>query len=103
MIYLTNENLPQIMSSTTPVVVDFYADWCGPCKMLSPLFEQLEKKHEGQIVFVKCDADQNTDILQAFHISALPTLMLIKNGQVVEKMTGFKPKETEDFILKLLK
>ena len=73
------------------VVVDFYADWCGPCQMLAPLLEQLEK--ETSIKIVKINVDETPDIARAFRIMSIPTLMLFKDGKLVKKELGFMPIE----------
>ena len=73
------------------VVVDFYADWCGPCQMLAPVLEQLEK--ETSIKIVKINVDETPDIARAFRIMSIPTLMLFKDGKLVKKELGFMPIE----------
>ena len=73
------------------VVVDFYADWCGPCQMLAPVLEQLEK--ETSIKIVKINVDETPDIARAFRIMSIPTLMLFKDGKLVKKELGYMPIE----------
>lgn len=73
------------------VVVDFFATWCGPCKMLAPVFD--EASQEVDATFVKVDIDQSLEIAQRFNITTVPTMMVFKNGQKVDSMVGFMPKE----------
>ncbi len=73
------------------VVVDFFATWCGPCKMLAPVFD--EASQEVDATFVKVDIDQSLEIAQRFNITTVPTMMIFKNGQKVDSMVGFMPKE----------
>ena len=75
------------------VVVDFYATWCGPCKMLAPVFEELEKDMDGQAKFVKIDIDESMEIARKYMISSVPTVMIFKDGKTVDTMVGFKPKD----------
>lgn len=73
------------------VVVDFFATWCGPCKMLAPVFD--EASQEVDATFVKVDIDQSLEIAQRFNITTVPTMMIFKNGQKIDSMVGFMPKE----------
>lgn len=75
------------------VVVDFYATWCGPCKMLAPVFESLGEEMSQNARFVKIDIDQSLEIAQKFNISTVPTVMIFKNGKPVDSLVGFVPKE----------
>ena len=75
------------------VVVDFYATWCGPCKMLAPVFEELEKDMDGQAKFVKIDIDESMEIARKYMVSSVPTVMIFKDGKTVDTMVGFKPKD----------
>ena len=74
------------------VVVDFFATWCGPCKMLAPVFEDLGNEMKDSAKFVKVDIDQSMDIARKFMISTVPTMMIFKDGKLVETMVGFMPK-----------
>ena len=74
------------------VVVDFFATWCGPCKMLAPVFEDLSNEMKDSAKFVKVDIDQSMDIARKFMISTVPTMMIFKDGKLVETMVGFMPK-----------
>ena len=83
----------EVLSSDTPVLVDFWAEWCGPCKMIDPIVDQIAEEYEGKIRVAKLDADANPDVLQQYGVMGIPTLILFKNGEVVERITGFKPKD----------
>lgn len=76
------------------VVVDFFATWCGPCKMLAPVFEELSLEMDGKATFLKVDVDQCGDIAREYSISTIPTMMIFKNGEKQETMVGFLPKES---------
>jgi thioredoxin 1 len=83
----------EVLDSSMPVLVDFTAEWCGPCKMLSPIVDEIANQYEGKLRVVKVDADANQQVMQQYGILGLPTLMLFKNGEAVERITGFKTKE----------
>ena len=74
------------------VLVDFYADWCGPCKMISPILEELAKEYEGKVTIVKVNVDENGDIAGRYGVMSIPNLVLFKNGDVVKHVVGFQPK-----------
>ena len=74
------------------VLVDFYADWCGPCKMVAPVLEELSMEYEGQINFVKVNVDQEGDLAGEYGVMSIPNLVLIKDGQVVKQVVGYQPK-----------
>ena len=74
-------------------VVDFFATWCGPCKMLAPVFEQAGEELKNDATFVKVDIDESLEIAQQFRISTVPTMMIFKDGKVVESLVGFMPKD----------
>ncbi|MCR8747153.1 thioredoxin [Romboutsia lituseburensis] len=76
------------------VVVDFFATWCGPCKILAPVFEELSSEMDGKATFLKVDVDQCGDIAREYSISTIPTMMIFKNGEKQETMVGFLPKES---------
>jgi putative thioredoxin len=80
-------------SKEMPVVVDFYADWCGPCKMLAPIMEKLEKDYEGKAIFVKLNTDNNPLTSQKYGISGIPAVKLFKDGEVVDEFIGLQSEE----------
>lgn len=82
----------EVIQSNLPVLIDFGAVWCGPCKMLDPLVEQLAEELTGRVKVVHVDVDANPDLTMKFNIMGVPTLLLIKDGQPLERMTGYKPK-----------
>lgn len=82
----------QVLKSKVPVVVDFFADWCGPCRALSPIVEQLAKDFAGKVTIGKVDVDAAAELPGRYGIAAVPTLILFKDGRVVEKITGLLPK-----------
>jgi len=75
------------------VVVDFFANWCGPCKMLAPIFEELSNEMEGKTQFIKVDVDQSVDIAREYGVQSIPTMAILKDGKPVETMVGFLPKD----------
>ncbi|RME94295.1 MAG: thioredoxin [Verrucomicrobia bacterium] len=82
----------EVLQSDVPVLVDFWATWCGPCRMIAPLIDELAAEYKGRIKVGKVDVDQNGQLAQQYRITGVPTLMIFKNGQVVEAMVGVKPK-----------
>ena len=80
-------------SSTKPVFLDFWADWCGPCRMLGPTFERLAEKYGEQVTFAKINVDELPDIANKFAIRSIPTLILLQGGTVVEKMVGLRSEQ----------
>ncbi|KAI4453771.1 Thioredoxin [Holotrichia oblita] len=83
----------EVLKSDLPVMVDFYAEWCGPCKMIAPSLEALSQEMAGKAKVVKVDIDKESDIVTTYNIRSVPTLMFFKNGEVVDKIIGAVPKE----------
>lgn len=80
------------IQSSIPVVVDFYADWCGPCKMMAPIIEELAGEYEGKVRIGKLNTDENRNIATKYSIMSIPTIIFIKNGEVVDTIVGAVPK-----------
>jgi thioredoxin len=80
-----------VLESTVPVLVDFWAEWCGPCKQIAPILEKLAKEFSGQIRIAKVDVDANPGLQQAFRVQSIPTLMFVKNGKIVGQQAGALP------------
>jgi len=91
-INLTDSNFDMEKSKYSLLVVDFWAAWCGPCKIVSPIIEQLAEQYAGKIVFSKVNVDENPYISQRFGIQSIPTLMILKEGEVIDVMVGALPK-----------
>jgi thioredoxin 1 len=83
----------EVLSTVQPVLVDFSAVWCAPCKMLDPIVEQLAQEWNGKVKVVKIDVDHNPNIAMEYQVMGVPTLMLFVNGEAVERMTGYQPKD----------
>lgn len=100
---ITQENFNEVVNTFDRVVVDIYADWCGPCKMIAPVLEQLSTELPN-VKFVKIDADAevNKDLLGTLGVMSIPTLLLLKNGELVQKLVGFQSKPNLEAKIKLL-
>jgi thioredoxin 1 len=85
---ITNENYAEVLASGQPVVIDFWAEWCGPCRMVAPIVEELAAEYEGKVVIGKCDVDDNDDIVAEYKVRNIPTIVFIKGGEVVDKHVG---------------
>lgn len=82
-----------VLQADKPVLVDFWAEWCGPCKMIAPIVDEIASAYEGQLTVGKLDADAHPSVLQNYHIMGIPTLILFKGGEPVVRITGYHPKE----------
>jgi thioredoxin 1 len=92
--YVTESDFQdEVVNSDMPVLVDFTAVWCQPCKMIDPIVKQLAVEWEGKVKVVKLDADQNPNVMMQYGVLGIPTLMLFKGGEIKERLTGFQPKD----------
>lgn len=83
----------EVLESEIPVLVDFYADWCGPCKMMSPIIEEIAENLNGKVKIAKINVDAEADLAIEYEVSSIPTFLLIKNGQVVTNIIGMRDKK----------
>ncbi len=88
----TNTNFPELLQGNNLIIVDFWATWCGPCRMLSPILDEVEEEMAGQISVVKVNVDDADEIAAKYRIMSIPTLLFFKNGQLVDKTVGAMPK-----------
>ena len=100
---ITSENLQGLLDSGKPLVIDFWAEWCGPCRMVAPIIDELAGEYEGRVTIGKCDVDSNNAIAGQDAVRNIPTILFIKNGQIVDKQIGAAPKNVfAEKIAKLL-
>ncbi len=93
MVFTTQNFESEVLNSDKPVLVDFYADWCGPCKMMAPVVEELAELYDGKAKVGKLNVDNNEELAMKYGVMSIPTLLVIKNGQVEAKMVGVQKRE----------
>jgi thioredoxin 1 len=98
---LTEENFSEeIGKATQPVLVDFWASWCGPCQMMAPVLENIAQEFDGRVVVGKLNVDENRNTAGKFNVMSIPTLILFKNGQEAARFTGYRPQEEIGMLLR---
>mgnify|MGYP003620797946 FL=1 len=96
---VTDANFDELVNSGKPMVLDFWAEWCGPCRMVRPIVDELATEYEGKVIIGKIDVDNNDDVVSQFGIRNIPTILFFKDGVVVDKQVGAAPKAT--FVAKI--
>lgn len=91
MLAITDASFNDILAQGKPMVVDFWATWCGPCRKVGPYIEQLAEKYDGQVIVGKVDVDENDELAVQFRIQSIPTILFIKGGEVVDRQVGAAP------------
>lgn len=99
-IYVTDSNFKEIVSKNSLVLVDFFADWCMPCRMMAPVIEELAKEYAGKVLIGKLNVDENPATAERFQVFSIPTLIIIKAGEEVDRIVGFVPKNQVEARLK---
>ena len=101
---ITKENIEDVLNSNLPVVIDFWAEWCGPCRMVGPIIDELATEYDGKVIIGKCDVDESDEIAAKYSVRNIPTIIFIKDGVVVDKQIGAASKSAfEEKINTLLK
>lgn len=90
---ITDANFEELLNSGKPMVVDFWAEWCGPCRMVAPIIDELSEAYAGRVTIGKMDVDDNNDVVAQFGIRNIPTILFFKDGKMVDKMVGAAPKD----------
>ena len=96
---ITSENFAELEAAGLPIVLDFYATWCGPCKKIGPIIEELAEEYAGKVSIAKCNVDDDDELASKYGIRNVPTVLFIKNGEVVDKHVGAAPKS--EFVSKI--
>ncbi len=89
---VTNENFSSIINNPV-AVIDFWATWCGPCRRVAPIMEELAEEYAGRVAIAKCDIEENDELAEQFQIMSVPTILFFKNGQLADKLVGAAPKD----------
>lgn len=92
-VHLNNENFKRVAESENPVLIDFWAEWCGPCRRQSPILEQIAAELEGTAIVAKLNVDQNPELAEEFNVMSIPTLVAMKSGKVIVRKIGLTPKD----------
>lgn len=102
MVEITEEKFPKLIGLELPLVIDFWAEWCGPCKALAPMMEEFAREYDGRVIIGKCDVEENNDLAVQFKIRSVPTILFMRNGKVVDKVVGAVSREEIEKKLKNL-
>ena len=98
---ITEQNFDEeVMRAKVPVLVDFWATWCGPCRMLAPIIEELAKKYDGKVKVGKVNVDEERELALQFGVSSIPTVLVFQNGEIKATSVGYRPKEELEALLK---
>ncbi|MCM0239313.1 thioredoxin [Bacteroides fragilis] len=93
MLEINTDNFPKLIVSEQPLVIDFWAEWCGPCKAIAPMMEEFAREYEGRVNIGKCDVEENNDLAVQFKIRNVLTILFLRNGDVVDKVVGAVSRE----------
>ena len=100
-ITITKDNFEEeVLKSAQPVLVDFWASWCGPCKMLSPVISELADEYEGKVKVGKVNVDEQPELAAAFRVASIPTVVLFKDGEIADRSVGYRPKQQLEEMIK---